>query len=89
MNSRSFALILVRWLGLLFLVLGVQGALGIVFAQSLRAWAWSILPTALRDNFDYFYAVSLWGTPFYLITGVVLLVAGKQLARAISGDVEA
>ena len=88
MNARSFALILIRWLGLLFVALGVQGVLGIIFAQTLRAWAWSIVPSALRDNFDYFYAADLWGTPFYLLAGVVLLVAGKRLAGAISHGVE-
>ena len=89
MNARSFALILVRWLGLLFVALGVQGVLGIVCAQALRAWAWSIVPSALRDNFDYFYAAELWGTPFYLLAGVVLLAASKRLASALSRGVEA
>ena len=88
MNARSFALILVRWLGLLFVALGVQGVLGIIMAQALRAWAWSAIPTALRDNFDYFYAAEIWGTPFYLLAGVVLLAASKGLASAMSRDVE-
>jgi hypothetical protein len=88
MNARSFALILVRWLGLLFVALGVQGFLGILFAQTLRAWAWSIVPSALRDNFDYFYAADLWGTPFYLLAGIVLLAASKRLAGAMSRGAE-
>jgi hypothetical protein len=86
MNAKSFALILVRFLGLLFFALGAQGALGLVLAPILRAW--SILPTPLRDNFDYFYAADLWGTPFYLLAGIVVLGASKPLARAISGDIE-
>lgn len=88
MNARSFALILVRWLGLLFVALGLQGALGIVFAEALRGWGVSVLPTALRDHFDYFYAADLWGTPFYLIAGMVLLAASKPLAQAMTHDVE-
>jgi hypothetical protein len=88
MNARTFALILVRWLGLLFVALGVQGVVGVVFAQTLRAWAWSIVPSALRDHFDYFYAADLWGTPFYLLAGIVLLAASKGLADAISRGVE-
>jgi hypothetical protein len=87
MNAHSFALILVRWMALLLLVLGAQGVLGIVLAQALLAWWWSIVPTALRDHFDYFYAAELWGTPIYLLAGVVLLLASKHLARAISRDV--
>ena len=86
MNARSFALILVRWLGLLFVALGVQGVLGIITAQALHAWAWSAIPMALRDNFDYFYAAELWGTTFYLLAGVVLLAASKGLASALSRD---
>jgi hypothetical protein len=88
MNARGFALILVRWLGLLFFTLGALGVLGIVFAQIVRAWGWSILPLALRDNFDYFYAADLWGTPFYLLAGAVLLAASKGLAKTISRGVE-
>jgi hypothetical protein len=88
MNARGFALILVRWLGLLFFTLGALGVLGIVVAQILRGWAWSILPLALRDNFDYLYAADLWGTPFYLLAGVVLLATSKGLAKAISRDVD-
>lgn len=88
MNARAFALILIRWLSLLFFALGVQGAIGIVFAEAIRAWAWSILPVALRDHFDYFYAADLWGTPFYLLAGIVLLAASKTLAQAMSGDIE-
>jgi hypothetical protein len=86
MNERGFALILVRWLGLLFFTLGALGVLGIVAAQILRGWAWSNLPLALRDNFDYLYAADLWGTPFYLLAGVVLLAASKGLAKVISRD---
>lgn len=88
MNARAFALILVRWLSLLFFALGIQGAISIVFAEAIRAWAWSILPVALRDHFDYFYAADLWGTPFYLLAGIVLLAASKTLARAMSSDIE-
>ena len=88
MNTRSFALVLVRCLGLLFIALGAQGALGVVFAEALRAWAWPIVPSALRDHFDYFYAADLWGTPFYLLAGIVLLALSKSLARAISRDAE-
>jgi len=88
MNARSFALILVRWLGLLFFALGAQGALAVILAPMLRASAWPVLPSALRDNFDYFYAVDLWGTPFYLLAGIVLLLASKRLARAICRDIE-
>ena len=86
MNAHNVALILVRWLGLLFLALGAQGALSIVLAPAILAWF--TLPTALRDNFDYFYATALWGTPFYLVTGIVLLVASKWLARFVSHDGE-
>lgn len=86
MNTRSFALILVRFLGLLFFSLGAQGALGLLLAPAIRGW--SILPTALRDNFDYFYAADLWGTPFYLLAGIVLFVASKPLARAMSREEE-
>ena len=89
MNAHGFALVLVRWLGLLFLALGVQGVLGVVFAETLSAWALSVLPSALRDNFAYFYAADLWGTPFYLLAGIVLWAASKRLARAISRDAEA
>jgi hypothetical protein len=86
MNAQNVALILIRWLGLLFLALGVQGVLGIVLAPAILAWP--MLPAALRDNFDYFYATALWGTPFYLATGIGLLVASKGLAHFISRDVE-
>jgi hypothetical protein len=88
MNARSFALILVRWLGLLFCALGAQGVLAVILAPMLRASAWSVLPSALQDNFDYFYAADLWGTPFYLLAGIILLVASKRLARALCRDVE-
>lgn len=88
MNAHGFALVLVRWLGLLFLALGVQGALGVVFAETVNPWAWTLLPSALRDNFAYFYAADLWGTPFYLLTGIVLCMVSKRLARAISRDAE-
>ena len=86
MNTRGFALILVRFLGLFFFALGAQGALGLLLVPVLRGW--EILPTALRDNFDYFYATDLWGTPFYLLAGIVLFVASKPLARAMSREVE-
>lgn len=86
MNTHNIALILVRWLGLLFLAFGVQGALGIAFAHAILAW--SMLPDALREHFDYFYAIALWGTPFYLATGIVLLAASKPLGRFISRDVD-
>ena len=86
MNTRGFALILVRLLGLVFFASGAQGALGLLLAPLLRGL--SILPTALRDNFDYFYATDLWGTPFYLLAGVVLFMASKPLARAMSREVE-
>lgn len=89
MNAQNVASILVRWLGLLFVALGVQGALSIVFAQAILAWAWSALPAALRDHFDYFYATALWGTPFYLLTGIVLLVASRRLSRFVGRDIEA
>jgi hypothetical protein len=88
MNAHSFALILVRCIGLFFFALGAQGALGILLAPALRAWAGTLLPTALRDNFDYFYAADLWGTPFYLLAGIVLLAASKPLARAVGRDAE-
>ncbi len=88
MNARSFALILVRWLGLLFLALGAQGVLGVILAPLLRASAWAVLPDALRDNFDYLFAADLWGTPFYLLGGIILLLASKRLARAICHDIE-
>jgi hypothetical protein len=88
MNARSFALIVVRSLGLLFFTLGALGVLGIVVAQILRNWAWSALPVALRDNFDYFYAADLWGSPFYLLAGIVLLAASKGVASTISRGVE-
>jgi len=86
MNTRGFALVLVRLLGLFFFALGAQGFLGLLLAPALRGW--SMLPTALRDNFDYFYATDLWGTPFYLLTGIVLFVASKPIARAMSREVE-
>lgn len=62
MNTRGFALILVRLLGLFFFASGAQGALGLLLAPLLRGL--SILPTALRDNFDYFYATDLWARHF-------------------------
>jgi len=83
MNARSFALVLVRWLGLLFFALGAQGTVAVILAPMLRASAWPILPSALRDNFDYFYAADLWGTPFYLLAGIVLLTTSRRLASAI------
>lgn len=86
MNAHNIALILVRWLGLLFLALGAQGALGIVLAPVILAWF--TLPAALRDHFDYFYATALWGTPFYLAAGIILLAASKRLARFVAHDVE-
>ena len=86
MNARNIALILIRWLGVLFLALGAQGAIGIVLGQAILGW--SQLPAALRDHFDYFYAAALWGTPFYLVTGIVLLVASKRLARFVSRNAE-
>lgn len=88
MNARSFALVLIRWLGLLFLALGLQGVLGIVLAAAFHPWEWASIPDALRTHFDYFYAADLWGTPFYLLAGVILLAASKSLARAISRDAE-
>jgi hypothetical protein len=86
MNTHNVALILVRWLGLLFLAFGIQGALGIVCAQAILAW--SMLPNALREHFDYFYATAIWGTPFYLATGIALLAASKPLGRFISRDLD-
>ncbi len=86
MNAHNIALILVRWLGLLFLAFGVQGALGVVCARAMLAW--SMVPDALREHFDYFYAIAIWGTPFYLATGIVLLVASKPLGRFISRDLD-
>lgn len=88
MNALGFALILIRWLGLLFLALGLQGALGIFFAGAFHPWEWASLPDALRNHFDYFYAADLWGTPFYLLAGIILLLASKPLARAISRNAE-
>lgn len=79
-------MILIRWLGVLFLALGAQGALGIVLGPAILAWFQ--LPAALREHFDYFYAAALWGTPFYLVTGIVLLVASKGLARFVSHDIK-
>lgn len=86
MNARNIALILVRWLGVLFLALGAQGVLGIVLGPAILGW--SQLPAALHDHFEYFYAAALWGTPFYLATGIVLLAASKRLARFVSHDAE-
>jgi len=88
MNAHSFALILVRCIGLYFFALGAQGALGVLVAPALRGWAGTLLPTALLDNFNYFYAADLWGTPFYLLTGIVLFAASRGLARTISRDAE-
>jgi hypothetical protein len=88
MNARSFALILVRCIGLYFFALGAQGALGVLLAPALRGWAGTLLPSALLDHFDFFYAADLWGTPFYLLAGIVLLAASHGLARAISRDAE-
>ena len=88
MNTRSLALILVRWLGLLFIALGAQGLLGAVLATLLRASAWDMLPGALRDHFDYLLAADLWGTPFYLLAGIILLLASKRLAGAICHGIE-
>jgi hypothetical protein len=87
MNAHGVALVLVRWLGLLFLAFGVQGALGIACARAIIAWS-VLLPDALREHFDYFYATAIWGTPFYLVTGIVLLAASKGLARLVSRGVE-
>lgn len=85
-NTQNVALVLVRWLGLLFLALGAQGAISIVVAPAILAWFG--LPEALRDHFDYFYATALWGTPFYLLTGIVLLAMSKKLARLVSHGAE-
>lgn len=86
MSAQKVAFVLIRWLGLLFLALGAQGALSIVLAPAILGWF--VLPAALREHFDYFYATALWGTPFYLATGIVLLIASRRLARFISRDVE-
>lgn len=88
MNARNFALILVRCLGMFFVALGAQGLLGVILAPLLRASAWAVLPGALRDNFDYLFAADLWGTPFYLLAGIILLLASKHLARAICHGIE-
>ncbi len=88
MNMRNLALILVRFLGILFLALGLQGALAIVLAHTVLTWAWPMLPRSTQDNFDYFYSTTLWGTPYYLVAGIVLLVVSKPLARFMSRDVE-
>ena len=86
LNAQNVAVVLVRWMGLLFLALGVQGAVSIVVAPALLAVF--TLPSALQDNFDYFYATALWGTPFYLLTGIVVLALSQRLARFLCHGVE-
>lgn len=84
MNPQSLAIILVRFVGFVFLLLAVQGLAGLVVAHTLIQWWWSFLPQALQDYFGYFYAAALWCTPFYFVFGVLLLIAAKRLASVVS-----
>ena len=86
-RTYNNALVLVRSVAVLFITIGLMGLVYIAysvgfFAAGGEAWRWLVDPAL------YWSAQGFFGSPIYILTGVILLWKCERIARFITKPCE-
>jgi hypothetical protein len=84
-RAYNNALVLIRFLGLYFLI---TGFMGLAYIIATVAFHLSALAPWLMEPPLYFAAQGVIGNPIYLAAGVIVLLKSESLARFITKHCE-